>query len=360
MKFPKITFYLLLLLAAILLSACSGQVSGSWPGLTSNGDRAYLAFHQYVYAVDLNTGQMIWRFPEKPESNINFFAPPALTPQGRLIVGSYALNGAKPRLYSLDAKTGQIHWVFENATNHFIASPLVTDQGIYAPNADGSLYALGFDMENLWIYPTDRGIWASPTTDEDCTCIYFASMDHRLYKVNAQTGEEEWKTTDLGGALAGPPTYHASVLFQGTSNNQMLALDAASKENIWTFQTEGWVWSGAAYDDGVVYFGDLKGNVYAVNASTGEKIWAVKADGAIVSKPLVYKGLIYYTTETANIYAVDKQGTLQWRQETPAKIYGPVVAAGDMILVALTDLKNPLLAYDLNGNLKWTFSVPEK
>lgn len=350
------------MLSVILLSACSGgQAVVSWPGLTTDGKVAYLAFNQFVYAIDLSNGQQIWRFPaDKAISNLSFYAPPVLISDNQILVGSFAQNGAKPRLYNLDAATGQQNWVFEGASNHFIASPLIANDNIYAANADGNVYALNMNGTERWKFSTKRSIWASPATNEACDCIYVASMDHSLYALDAQTGSQRWKSPDLGGALASAPAYKDGVLFQGTSDKQMLAIDAGTGKTIWSFETAGWVWSGAAIEDGNLYFGDLEGNLYAVDVQTGKQVWTVKADGAILSKPLVYKDLIYYTTETAHIYAVDKAGKPQWQQETSGKVYAPVLAAGDLILVTQTDVNNPLIAYNQEGSLKWTFSLEKK
>ena len=359
MRLTLFTRLFLLLTSLLFLSACSGgQAAASWPGLTTDGNVAYLAFNQFVYAIELDTGQQIWRFPaEKAESNLVFYAPPVLISENELLVGSFAQNGAKPRLFNLDAATGQQNWVFEGASNHFVASPLVANDAIYAVNADGNVYALNMNGTERWKFKTERSIWASPTTNEACDCIFVASMDHSLYALDAQTGAQRWKSPDLGGALASAPAYYDGVLFQGTSDKQMLAIDAATGKTIWAFNAAGWIWSGAAFQDGILYFGDLEGNLYAVDAQTGKQVWTVKADGAILSKPLIQNGKIYYSTETTHIYAVDMDGKPQWQQETTAKVYAPVLAAGDLILVSQTDVNSPLVAYSLEGSLKWSFNL---
>ncbi len=116
------------LVIASLLSACAGVVLPSgFPGVSSDQKTAYLAFNQYVYAVDLSNGTQIWRYPDKGSSSITFFASPALTPDGQLIVGGY--NNI---LYSLDPVSKAEKWQFA-AKDRFVGSALVTPQGIFAP-----------------------------------------------------------------------------------------------------------------------------------------------------------------------------------------------------------------------------------
>jgi outer membrane protein assembly factor BamB len=98
MKLSPLNKLFLLLLSVVVLSACSGgQATVSWPGLTTDGNTAYMAFNQFVYAIDLSTGQQLWRFPaEKAESNLSFYAPPVLVSDNQLLVGSFAQSRAKP------------------------------------------------------------------------------------------------------------------------------------------------------------------------------------------------------------------------------------------------------------------------
>ena len=140
----------------------------------------------------------------------------------------------------------------------------------------------------------------------------------------------------------------------------MIALNAQNGNTIWVYNTPGWIWSGASLHDGILYFGDLEGNLFALDAASGDEKWSIKADGAIVSKPLVFNNQIYYTTENTNVYAVDLNGNPTWRQETSAKVYAPVVAAEDLILVTMTNNEEPLVAYDLDGKLLWSFSLATK
>lgn len=374
MKTSRLFVLFVTIILAGLLSACGGQASASWPGVSVDEENAYLAFNQYVFAIDLETGQPVWRFPEEPIQNITFYAPPAIGEDGQIVFGSYIAQAATPRLYSVNNHdqerwvyneegkffVAKEDWVFDQAGNHFIAKPLITPDGVYASNADGNLYKLDWNGQKIWSFPTNRAIWASPATNETCDCIFVASMDHHLYAVDAKTGLEKWSSEDLGGALAAEPLFgEGNVIYLGTSGNQLLALNAEDGSEIWSFETAGWVWSGVTLQDGILYFGDLDHNLYAVQADTGNQLWKLATDGAILSKPLVANDTLYYTTETANLYAVNLDGTPKWSQATKAPVYAPVIAAGDLILVAVTDVKEPLAAYDLDGRPVWTFVVPE-
>lgn len=121
-KIPLLTISFILL--AGLLSACGGSYisATSWPGLAADDQHAFVAYNQHIYAVDLETGNEAWRYPEKAEAAISFFADPLLTPDGQLLAPSY-----DHKLYSLDPATGNENWVFDSSTDRPIASPLVTE-----------------------------------------------------------------------------------------------------------------------------------------------------------------------------------------------------------------------------------------
>ena len=54
----------LLLPLAVFLSGCAGGLTASaWPAMTADAKNVYLAGGPYVYAVNLQTGAQVWRFP---------------------------------------------------------------------------------------------------------------------------------------------------------------------------------------------------------------------------------------------------------------------------------------------------------
>ena len=78
----KLIFITTILLGAFLLSACAGgPVHGStWPGLATDGNLAYLADGPFVYAINLEDGREVWRYPGERDNGLVFYATPAVTP----------------------------------------------------------------------------------------------------------------------------------------------------------------------------------------------------------------------------------------------------------------------------------------
>ena len=72
----------------------------------------------------------------------------------------------------------------------------------------------------------------------------------------------------------------------------------------WKFKTEGWVYSSPAIADGVVYFGSKDGNLYAVDIKTGQEKWKFKTKYWVLSSPAIADGVVYFGSNDCNLYAV--------------------------------------------------------
>ena len=75
-------------------------------------------------------------------------------------------------------------------------------------------------------------------------------------------------------------------------------------ELVWKFKTDGMVKSSPAVADGVVYVGSGDGRLYALDARTGEEKWSFKTDGGVASSPAVAGGVVYFGSTDGYLYAV--------------------------------------------------------
>jgi len=358
-KFKPLAVSSILLLAS-LLSACAGgaTVASSWPGLAVDEDTAYLAFNNHVYAVRLDNGTQRWRFPAERDNQIAFYSDPALSPDGQLIVGGY-----NRILYSLNPADGSVNWQFNKAQNRYIASPLVTERGIFAPAADERVYGISLSGQPLWTFISEDEAWARPAAGNDCECLYLPALDHTVYAINPEDGKQIWQSEKLGGAIVGEPALSEDgILYVGTFGSEIVALNAQTGSVVWRAPTEGWVWSGPVLLEGHLYFGDLKGYFYAFNAEDGSELWRLtpeQLDGQIVGSPLVVDEGIYIVTQNGNLNYLDLEGNILWQKSVGGQLYTTPRLAGDKILVALVQSDEILAAYSREGAKLWGFTPPE-
>ncbi|MBI3158886.1 MAG: PQQ-like beta-propeller repeat protein [Chloroflexi bacterium] len=353
----------LLLVAAfaglsLLLSACGGRgfVPTSWAGLTlsQSGENLYVANNLGIYVLDPVTGRQQQIYPAEPIRGASYYAAPVLTEDGQLLAAAY-----NNRLYSFDLATRALLWEFSEARSRFIASPLVLDDVIYAPNADGTLYALNMAGEKLAEFETGEGLWATPTTDG--SAIYLTSMDGRVYSLAARTLRENW-SVDTGAALVSTPLLdpETGLLYVGNFAGDLLGLDLRSGRIAWQAETEGWIWGPPALADGVLYLGDLNGNLYAFEAGgSTQPLWQTPLDGQIAGAPLVTEDSLYIGTGAGKFYALDLDGVIRYTDTVDeVLLLGTPLLVGDLILVGKVNGDEVLIAYDRNLNDRWVF-VPE-
>ncbi len=358
----KFVFVITILLGAFLLSACSGgPVHGAtWPGLATDGTRIYYTDGS-VYAINLSDGKELWKYPGS--TKLIFYAPPAISPDGLVIVGSagtdYSLIALKPDDINPDNKVPAEAWRFSGAKDHWMAAPLVLDNKLFAANSDGNLYILdlqdGRSVKEAIVVKLGGRLWAPPTTDGER--IYVTSLDHRVFAVDVNTYDVLWQE-DLGGAVPGSAVLGGDgMLYVGSLASQFEKFDPVTGSHQPVLDAENWVWSTPSLDGDTLYFSDVDGNFYSFNTSTGSLNWQpVKPDGAITASPLIQENHILLASESGSVFAVGRDGKVLWNVAVGGKIYTTPIAVGDLIVVAPLETKFYLAALDQNGHQAWTFT----
>jgi outer membrane protein assembly factor BamB len=356
MKSKYLLLIALFLGVALAASGCAGTVASSWPGVTADSGNAYVAGGPYVYAVNLQTGTMVWRFPDKASTANPFYAAPVLTADGQLIVG-----GFDKKLYSLDPKTGKTNWTFTDARDRYVGGELVSNGIIYAPNSDYNLYALDMTGKLLWSFEADESIWGTPVADGDN--VYFGTLGRKVYAVNAQTGKQVWMQS-LDGAVLGTPAVGADhILYVGTYGNSLYALNGANGKVLWSKPVSSWVWSGPVLNDGNLYVADANGKLYDFPVSGADAVWTHDLNDAVIGSPLIAGDTLVVSTEKGSVVYLDLNGTpvRTIPMASTIKLYATPLSAGTLILVAPTGAAtDPLLiALDQTGTIKWSFIPPK-
>jgi outer membrane protein assembly factor BamB len=363
----KFTIVTMIVLGAVLLSACAGgAVHGStWPGLAADENTAYLADGPFVYAIDLSNGREIWRYPGGGPGDLAFYSNPAVAADGLVIVGSagtdYSLVALDTSDINPDTNAPAEEWRFTGARDHWRAAPLVVENKLFAVNSDGNLYILdlqdGQSAKEATVINLGGRLWAQPTTDGER--VYITSLDHSVIAVDVNTYEVVWHE-DLGGAVPGSAVLSEDgTLYVGSLSSRLEKFDPVTGVHEAVVDAENWVWSTPSLDGDTLYFGDVDGNFYSVDTSTGNLNWNVKPDGPITASPLIQGDHVLLATESGSLYALDRDGKVLWSEEVGGKIYTTPVAAGDVILVAPLETEFYLAALDQNGRDIWTFTPGE-
>jgi outer membrane protein assembly factor BamB len=339
------------------------MTAASWPGLSTDEMNAYLAYGPAVYAISLTTNRESWHYPQEPSGSATFFAPPAPSEEGLVIVGGY-----DNVVYALDPSTGgdvRFAWKFEGASDNIIGAPVVAGDIVLVPSADNNMYALDLlTGDPIWTQPfsTDEALWSAPLVEGDI--IYLASLDHSVYAIDLHTGKELWRTEPLNGSIADTPTLVGDLILVGTFNSQLVAVDSERRgEIVWTFDTSGWVWGNPTVADDLAYFGDYNGVAYAVDITDGQEVWRETLDGPITTTPALGDGVVFFVTEAGTVYAFETDSREPFWTSNPnlnGRLLSDPAFTGDTLLVATMESECVISAVDTEtGALRCLFRFEE-
>ena len=147
--------------------------------------------------------------------------------------------------------------------------------------------------------------------------------------------------TPIRGGAADWPMFHFDPARTGRNPNEHVLNSSNVWElnEVWTFEAGGPVRSSPAMVDGVVYVGSHDGNLYALDAATGSLRWSFPTAGAVRSSPAVVDGVVYVTSWDGNAYAVDAAtGQERWRSSIGGLADSSPVVANGIVYVASSDL----------------------
>ncbi len=356
-----------MLLTAAALSGCigGGQVPAeSWPGLTIEGETAYVAFTNAVYGMDIQSGEYRWRFPlpldasdsQEPEFTEIFYAPPALTEENQLVVASY-----NNRVFLLNADGVNVgdEVILGDGLGRVLGGPVVDGDIAYIPSTDGCLYAYDLDSRVAACYFDAGGsLWASPLIVDGT--IFIASIDHHIHALEQDSGDTLW-SRDLSGAVAGTPTLVDDRLIVPTLGKGVIALDPSDGSVEWEFETSGWVWGTPAVADGVVYFADAEGFAYAADALSGAEVWSFQHGNPIIASPLIDGDRLFLCSTGGVLVRQAADNLPLWQRSLEGRQLTQPAVSGDTLIIASVESDNLLTAIIIeSGITRWPETAIEE
>ena len=144
------------------------------------------------------------------------------------------------------------------------------------------------------------------------------SQDAPMFRANpARTGvfpsdgpttlsELVWtfKTDVRSVGFGSSPAVAGGVVYVGSLDNWLYALDARTGQEKWRFKTDDDVFSSPAVAGGMVYVGSWDNWLYALDAETGQEKWRFKTGGPVASSPAIAGGVVYFSSLDGYLYAV--------------------------------------------------------
>lgn len=373
MKKKSILVILLILIGASILAGCTGSAgaASSWPGVTVDEDLALVSYGYQIYALNTQNGSKVWTYPAEQDRKIMFYAPAAVA-NGTVLVGDYANS-----LHAINRSNGVSKWVFDGADSRYIASVLVANGNVYAPNADGKLYVLTEDGMLNWVFETQGPNWSQPVADENF--VYLASMDHKVYALQSNyeasqlsTDENGNKTLvsepvwelDLGTAVVSDPLLVDGNMYVGTLDGKLFKINTADGAIVWVYEDGSEVssiWTKPVLMDGLVFFATESGDIYALNAEDGNEAWAapLSTNAQIVGDGVIINDTVAFGTTEGELVIVDKDQNKSPSLTKEGSIYTSPIFEDGKLFLTLVGGDNLVFALDENGRQFWAFSTKE-
>ena len=268
----------------------SGNPS-TWNPVQRPGDNKW---SMTIFARDLDTGQAKWVYQMTPHDEWDFDGV------NEMILTDQTIGGTPRKLlthfdrngfgYTLDRATGEllvaekydptVNWATKvdmDKSSKTYGRPLVVDAYSTQHNGEDTNSkgicpaALGTKDEQPAAYSPDTQLFYVPTNH--------VCMDYEPYKVSYTAGQAY-----VGAAVAMFPP-------KGETNmGNFIAWDGKTGKIVWSNKELFSAWGGAlATAGGVVFYGTLEGYLKAVDAKTGKELYKFKTPSGIIGNVMTYE-----------------------------------------------------------------------
>jgi len=302
-----------------------------------------------------------------------------------LVDNSIYIGSEDYELYAINASTGLVKWKYK--TNGPINStPLVANWKVMFLSHDGTFYALNqTDGKLIWKFKTKGeskfnvkdyyngsfkpDFWdfylSSAIIHNDL--LYFGSSDSNVYALNIESGEKVW-SFKTGGSIHSSPAIYGNSLVIGSWDSKIYCLNASTGKENWSYatgkDTETYIWLGIqaspSIEKGIVYIGSRDAKFYALNIETGDTLWTNNnfdrswmPSSAAIGKENIYTG----SSDSFSFFSINKKtGTINYATKTNAYTFSSPAIDNEMGYIGSTNGR--LYGIELtSGDIKWEFET---
>jgi outer membrane protein assembly factor BamB len=205
---------------------------------------------------------------------------------------------------------------------------VATQEGTVRP-VDALTGALGSP-----VLDSTHRIWSAPRIEGGT--LFVSSFDHHVRAIDPATGQLRWQK-DLGGAIAGDPTFTGTTMLVPTLQSRLFAIDTSAQgAERWSFLGDNWFWAKPLVAGDVVYAVTSVGTVYAIDLASGRERWRYDGvDSEVHAAPALVGGTLVIATRDGAIVGLDPNGGSQrWRTEQDTRFLADPVVRDSAIIYA--------------------------
>ena len=243
--------------------------------------------------------------------------------------------------------------------------PVVAYGRLYVANNDGGFYAVAAkNGKVVWKKKFDRCTAASSAVAGGV--VYQPFMDVKpcgeprdsggyIAAFDADTGHQLWRFD--AGVVETSPLLVGKLLYFGSWDNKMYAVNVDTHKAVWTFATGDEIKGGAAYQNGMLYFASYDNKVYAVDARTGKLRWSTSGTANFYATPTIAYGRVFIGNTDGRVYAFGQDsGHLLWAKATGGYVYSSAAVWQKTVYVG--SYSKRFYALDAgSGDVRWSFDA---
>jgi|GEM_PF-1249020 len=221
----------------------------------------------------------------------------------------------------------------------------------WLPNKDGRNSIV--DTNTYKKFPIQFGPGVQPVVVGGV--VYIGADNGKLYAIDAATGQTRW-SYDTGRPIFSTAAYGSGILVVTSTNGIIYGLDIATQKPRWTLNTEASIVASPVISGNNVYVGSRNGTFYNVHLLTGSVLWSYKTrvepinnaspfnQAGIVAPAVISEDgqKVVFVAENMYMYGLDAgTGAEAWK---PKKMNGrstwmsiPVIYKGKVMVYTAAD-----------------------
>ncbi|HGE69438.1 TPA: hypothetical protein ENX78_01300 [Candidatus Poribacteria bacterium] len=223
---------------------------------------------QRLYALNADKWGLKWTFDTGGK----------ITNAPTVYMGNVYFSSRDLKVYALDAITGVKKW--EVQVDGWVNSPLVAfNNRIY----------VGCYENKIYIFNAMTGKKEGDERERiNISGIEFACVKGEFYPIDAHNRASGWKNSVQRSESW--PAIANGFAYIGSRDKRIYAFDTKTRQQVWFYETDGWVDSSPAIAGGKLFVGSRDGYIYAFENGNETQITKSSSEGIVTQdKTIVYK-----------------------------------------------------------------------
>jgi outer membrane protein assembly factor BamB len=260
-----------------------------------------------AFCLDEKSGKALWRARQYGES---YYGTPT-TKHSPWVTDQHVII----RTDASDAKTSNLH-IFDKKTGERVVSSASDRKAcgnvvVYKQRGHAMVWADAQSGDEIWRYETSEYLTADPAISGET--VYLATKQGTVHAFDVNEKLPRW-TVKLNVPLRGEVTIGEKLLYIGSKDGGLCALDRKTGEKVWSKKSPDpesrsyQYYSKVLESKNRIYVGGASGFLYCLNQSDGKLIWKHRLTDWVRSRPFLKGKTLYVATLDGMLTALSDQG----------------------------------------------------